>query len=104
MKKAWVYILLCSDNSYYTGSTTALEQRLADHQSGRYCGYTSRRLPVRFLWSEEFEDIRDATALERKVKKWTRAKKEALMRGDFKMLQLLSQSTKTKLKLGHKEV
>lgn len=58
--KAWVYIVECSDGSFYTGSTTALEQRIADHNSAKYEGYTSVRLPVVLLWAEEFTDIRDA--------------------------------------------
>ena len=99
MKKAWVYILECSDNSYYTGCTTNLEERMSDHSKGKYRGYTSGRLPVKLLWTEEFVDVRDAIALERKIKGWTRKKKEALMRGDFQLLHELSRSTKTKAKL-----
>ena len=93
MDRAWVYILECSDKSYYTGSTTNIEKRLSDHNTGRYAGYTSSRLPVRLIWFHGFSDYRDAFAFERKIKKWSRAKKEALMRGDFDLLHLLSRST-----------
>ena len=99
MKKAWVYILECSDRSYYTGCTTNLQQRLTDHSEGKYSGYTSSRLPVKLLWNEEFVDVRDAIVLERQIKRWTRKKKEALMRGDYKLLHELSLSTQTQSKL-----
>lgn len=102
MKKAWVYILRCSDNSYYTGSTTNLEQRISDHNTGRYKGYTSSRLPVELLWTEEFTDIRDAIVLERQIKGWSRKKKEALMKNDFYAIHKLAQSTKTKNKITDK--
>jgi putative endonuclease len=94
--KAWVYIVQCSDGSYYTGSTTALEQRIADHNTGRYEGYTSARLPVVLLWYEEFVDIRDAAVLERRIKGWSRKKKEALMAGKFNLLHEYSRSTYSK--------
>lgn len=94
--KAWVYIVRCSDDSYYCGSTTNLEERIHDHNTGRYDGYTSRRLPVELLWTEEFVDIRDATILERQIKGWSRKKKEALLRGDFKELHRLAISTETR--------
>ncbi len=96
MERACVYILECSDGSYYTGSTTDLERRLADHNTGRYGGYTSSRLPVTLLWSLGFSDYRDAFAFERRIKKWSRVKKEALMLGDFDLLHLLSRSTAMK--------
>ena len=96
--RAWTYILLCSDRSYYTGSTTNLEQRLVDHNNGRYRGYTSRRLPVELVWSQEFSDVRDAIALERQIKGWSRKKKEALIRGDFQLLHELARSTGSNLK------
>lgn len=97
--KAWVYIVECSDGTYYTGSTTNLEQRIVDHNMGKYEGYTSHRLPVALLWSEEFVDIRDAIVLERRIKGWSRKKKEALMRGDFKLLHDYSRSTYSQKKL-----
>ena len=97
--EAWTYILLCSDGSYYAGSTTNLEQRIVDHNNGRYGGYTSMRLPVRLGWYQEFTDARDAIILERQIKGWSRKKKEALIRGDFHMLHELARSTKTKNRL-----
>ena len=99
MKRSWVYIVLCSDGSYYVGSTTDLEERIIDHNSGKFEGYTSSRLPVKLLWHCEFSNIRYAFEFERRIKKWTRAKKEALMRGDFDLLHDLSKSTKMNTKL-----
>ena len=96
MQSSWVYIVECSDGSYYTGATTNLAQRIGQHNVGTFDGYTSSRRPVKLLWSQEFGDVRDAIEAERKLKKWTRAKKEALMRGDFEMLHELSRSTYTK--------
>jgi predicted GIY-YIG superfamily endonuclease len=102
MNRAWVYITVCSDGTYYVGSTTDLEQRIIDHNEGRYEGYTSTRLPVKLLWSSEFSDIRYAFEYERKIKKWSRAKKEALMKGDYDQLHLLSRSTAMKGKIDTK--
>ena len=88
---AYVYILKCSDDHFYVGSTrSSLEQRLAEHNSGHYCGYTSSRLPVELVYHEAFERITDAIAAERKIKGWTRAKKEALIAGDFERIMELA--------------
>ena len=99
MKVSWVYIVECSDQSYYVGCTTNLEKRIAQHDAGIFDGYTAARRPVKLLWSQEFGDIRYAIEEERSLKKWARAKKEALMRGDFTLLHDLSRSSKTKAKL-----
>jgi len=88
---AFLYILRCSDRSLYVGTTrTELEIRVAQHNAGSLGGYTSMRRPVSLIYSETFERITDAIAAERKLKKWTRAKKEALVRGDFEALKSLS--------------
>lgn len=80
----YVYILECSDGSYYVGSTTNLERRLAEHQTGLpEKSYTSSRLPVKLVWSAEFPSDNDAFLRERQIKGWSRAKKEALIRGDW---------------------
>ncbi len=70
----WVYILRCADNSYYTGHTDNLEERIAKHQSGEIEGYTSTRLPVTLLFSEEFPTREEALACERQIKGWSRRK------------------------------
>jgi predicted GIY-YIG superfamily endonuclease len=79
----WVYILRCADNSYYTGHTDNLEKRIAEHQAGEVEGYTSTRLPVVLVFSEEFPSREEAKACERRIKGWNRKKKEALIRGDW---------------------
>ena len=88
---AWLYILRCSDGAYYTGTTRAdLETRAAEHQAGRFDGFTSTRRPVTLVYSEHFAQIVDAIAAERKIKGWSRAKKEALIAGNFDKLVTLS--------------
>ena len=87
----YLYILRCSDASYYVGTTrSSLDQRLAEHQAGTFGGYTARRRPVELVFSEGFVRIEDAIAAERQVKGWRREKKEALIRGDFAALPALS--------------
>ncbi|MGH7032474.1 MAG: GIY-YIG nuclease family protein [Stellaceae bacterium] len=88
---AFVYILRCADGSYYTGSTRAsLDERITQHETGIYDGYTARRRPVELVFHQEFDRITDAIAAERQVKNWSRAKKEALIRGDFESLRRLA--------------
>jgi putative endonuclease len=89
---AFVYMLRCADGSYYVGTATGndLTRRIAEHNSGTYAGYTSMRRPVHLVWSEHFDRITDAIAVERNVKGWTRAKKEALISGDWAGLRQLS--------------
>ena len=79
----WVYMLQCADRSYYTGHTDDLERRVAEHQSGIWPGYTSSRRPVTLVYSEEFTTREEALACERRIKGWSRKKKEAMMRGDW---------------------
>lgn len=86
----WVYILRCSDNSYYTGHTDNLEERIAKHKSGEIEGYTSTRLPVRLMFSEQFPTREEALTCERQIKGWSRNKKEALMRGDWNEISRLA--------------
>ena len=84
---AFVYILRCSDGSYYVGSTSgSLEKRLAEHEAGAFDGYTSHRRPVSLVFQQAFERIEDAIAAERQIKGWRREKKEALIRGDIAAL------------------
>jgi putative endonuclease len=70
-----VYMLRCSDGSFYVGSTRSdLNRRLHEHDSGALGGYTSNRRPVQLVWQEEFQRITDAIAVERQIKGWSRAK------------------------------
>lgn len=85
---AFLYILRCSDGRYYVGTTRgSLETRVSEHNYG---GFTALRRPVKVVFAEEFERITDAIAAERQVKGWTRAKKEALIEGDFDLLRRLA--------------
>ncbi len=88
----WVYILRCSDDSYYTGHTDALDRRLDQHASGTFPGYTRKRLPVTLMYASEFPTREEALAMERRIKRWTRAKKEALFQTDWQRLRELSAS------------
>ena len=85
-------MLLCADGSYYVGSTKAdsLDRRISEHNAGEFQGYTATRRPVTLVWAEQFDRIDDAFFLERRIKGWSRAKKEALVRGDWNALMVLS--------------
>jgi predicted GIY-YIG superfamily endonuclease len=85
-----VYILRCSDGSYYVGSTRSLPLRLEQHASGMGAVYTSTRLPVELVWSQEFDIVADAYAAEKKLQGWSRAKREALISGQVELLRGLS--------------
>jgi len=88
---AYLYIVKCAGGSYYIGTTRAeLELRIAQHNAGTFGGYTKSRKPVTLVFSQWFDRITDAIECERKLKKWSRAKKEALMRGDFATLHELA--------------
>jgi predicted GIY-YIG superfamily endonuclease len=86
----WVYILRCSDGSYYTGHTDDLEVRVARHRSGEIPGYTQTKLPVELVFFEQFPTRTDAFFRERQIKGWSRKKKEALMRGDWREVSRLA--------------
>jgi len=88
----YVYMLRCSDGSYYIGSATGedLSHRVAQHNTGAFPGYTFRRRPVILVWSEYFDRITDGIAAERQLKGWNRAKKEALIKGDWSTLAILA--------------
>ncbi|MFO0990672.1 MAG: GIY-YIG nuclease family protein [Hyphomicrobiales bacterium] len=90
---AWVYILRCADGSYYTGSSRAREvdTRLSEHELASFAmAYTASRRPVTLVYTERFDLIVDAVAAERRIKGWSRAKKEALINGDWSTLQARS--------------
>jgi putative endonuclease len=92
---AYVYMLRCSDGSFYVGSARrGLDRRISEHNHGTYGGYTSTRRPVRLVWAQHFLVITDAIDVERQIKGWSRAKKEALIRGDYGAIQLLSKRKK----------
>ncbi|GGW74023.1 putative endonuclease [Winogradskyella epiphytica] len=91
MKTYYVYILECSDKSYYTGFTSKLEARIRDHQIGTYLDcYTYSRRPVSLVFYAMFTDPNQAISTEKQIKKWSRAKKEALINNEFEKLPNLS--------------
>jgi putative endonuclease len=95
MKDYWVYILKCSDNSYYTGSTSNIDKRLSEHHLGFIKGYTKSKRPLKLVFSEHFGNPRDAVSAERQIKGWSRAKIEALINSDFDLLIELSKKKKS---------
>ena len=90
---AFVYMLRCRDGRYYVGSTRdSLERRVSEHNAGIFDGFTKSRRPVELVFAESFDRITDAIAAERQLKGWSRAKKEALLKGDFEQLKRLAKS------------
>ncbi len=88
--KGYMYILLCADGSYYTGSTKDLERRFRQHQSGQGANHTRRNLPVELVYFEVYPRIDKAFYREKQVQGWTRRKKEALIRGELTNLRHLA--------------
>ena len=91
MKIYYVYILKCSDNTFYTGITSDIESRLVAHQSGKYKNsYTANRLPIKLVFYCEFTEPTKAIETEKQIKKWSKAKKLALINGNFEILPNLA--------------
>jgi len=86
----WTYMLRCADGRFYVGHTDNLELRMGQHQQGGFCDFTARRRPVALVWSEVMPTREEALAAERRLKGWTRAKKEALIRGDWQRISWLA--------------
>jgi len=90
MKLYYVYILKCSDCSYYTGITNEINRRLEEHHSGlNKCCYTSKRLPLELVHLEEFIDVNQAIDREKQIKKWSKKKKDALSKKNYEELKIL---------------
>ncbi len=88
MNQYYVYILKCSDNTYYTGVTNNLEKRFAEHNTGTDPkSYTFKRRPVSLFHFETFGDINQAIQFEKQVKGWSRKKKEALAEGNWEKIK-----------------
>ncbi len=90
MAKGYMYILECSDGSYYTGSTKHLELRVLQHQAGEGANHTAKHLPVKLIYYEEYDRIDHAFYREQQIKKWNRKKKEALINGNVSLLSELA--------------
>jgi putative endonuclease len=95
MKQYFVYILQCSDGSYYTGFTNDLDRRLDEHHTGfnQSC-YTYKRRPLKLVFHEIFTDVNQAIAFEKQVKGWRREKKEAIINGEWEILPRLAKTAK----------
>ncbi len=101
MHKYWVYMLRCCDDSFYIGVTNNLIMRLEEHQTGfREGSYTYKRLPVELVYSASFTYVLDAIAWEKRIKRWSRAKKKALINGDRQTLERLAPQGR-ETSLGH---
>ena len=87
-----MYILLCADGSYYTGSTIDLNRRIEQHQNGEGANHTKKRLPVTLLYHEEYSRIDQAFNREKQVQGWSRIKKEALITGKSNLLPDLAKA------------
>jgi LAO/AO transport system kinase len=97
MKPFFVYVLRCSDGSYYTGHTDDLEGRVAKHHAGQMPGYTHDKRPVTLVWSQETASREEALAAELQIKGWGRAKKEALIAGEWVAIQRHAWGTRNPL-------
>lgn len=86
-----VYILRCSDKSYYTGVTNNVSRRVEEHQLGlNPTCYTFHKRPITLVYQSDFHFIEQAIAFEKQIKGWLRKKKEALIAGDIDLLSKLS--------------
>jgi len=93
MKFYYTYIVECLDKSYYTGITNNLERRINEHNLGTLkSAYTYDKRPVTLVWFETFSDVNQAIMMEKKVKGWSRRKKEALIKEDWEKLVLYSRN------------
>ena len=91
MKIYYVYILKCSDSTYYTGITSNLDKRLESHTTGKHAdSYTYNRRPIILKFYAEFTIVSIAIEHEKQIKKWSKAKKEALIDGRYSSLPNLA--------------
>jgi len=92
VKFYYVYILKCNDDSLYVGITSDIERRVMEHNVGKYpAAYTHSRRPVSLAFYQDFMDPNQAIEFEKKIKKWSRAKKQCLIDENFDKLQDLSE-------------
>ena len=109
MNDFFVYILRCSDGSYYIGHTDNIEERISAHKTGYFGGYTKNRLPIEVVFVQSFGTRDEAFTAERQMmvrdaaytaphheRGWSRAKKEAVIRGDWNRITKLAKSHRTR--------
>jgi len=96
MKTYWVYIVRCADESFYVGVSSEIDRRIAEHVLGTSrTAYTFTRRPVTLVYSQAFSNVDDAIAAEKQLKGWSRAKKHALICGDWDAIRRLAKSART---------
>ena len=93
----FTHILRCADGKYYTGHTDDLERRIAQHHVSEYCDFTSRRRPVELIWASDFPSRYEALSAELEIKKWSKAKKEALAASDWQRLSYFARSPRERV-------
>lgn len=87
-----MYILQCADDSYYTGITNDIDRRVNEHNEGLdNKAYTYRKRPVALVYSEMFTEVLQAIAWEKQIKGWSRAKKQAVINGEWSILPELAE-------------
>jgi predicted GIY-YIG superfamily endonuclease len=99
----WAYLLHCRGGYFYAGHTDDLDRRMAEHEHGEVHGFASEHRPVKLVWCDEFPSRYEALAAERRIKGWSRAKKMALIRGDWPEISRLSRS-RGQAKVGRAEL
>ena len=98
--EGYVYILYCSDGSYYTGSTINLTRRIQEHENGIGANFTRKKLPIELVYCEQYPQISEAFYREKQIQGWSRAKKEALINGENLKLPDLALAYRDKEILG----
>ena len=93
MKTGYIYILECSNDTFYTGSTVDLERRFNQHQNGEGANHTKKNLPVKLVYCEKFNHVAEAFKREKQIQGWSRKKKIALINGKQNQLPELSKAT-----------
>jgi len=88
----WAYMLHCNAGRFYVGHTEDLQRRVAQHERGTVPGFAASYRPVKLVWSQEFPTRYEALAAERRIKGWSRAKKLALIRGDWREISRLAET------------
>ena len=89
----YIYILLCLDETLYTGSTVNVEQRVRLHNQGKAANHTLKRRPVQLIYLEEFDSIAAAFEREKQIQKWSRRKKLALINSEYNQLKEYSKKS-----------
>jgi len=97
VKTYWVYMVRCVDQSYYVGITSEIDRRIAEHNLGiSRTAYTFARRPVALVYAQAFSNVDDAIAAEKRIKGWSRAKKSALICGDWEAIARLARTSRGK--------